>query len=390
MPKQTEPPRDTLVRRGRGPDEPGRLVNLPTEQGATMLFNTMAEFEAARAERHKPGTQYYGRFSTPSRHAVETVMAELEGGADCLATSSGVSAIALALMASTAAGREVLIADNVYHNTRGFADHVLPQFGVSVRYFDPSIGEGVAALMRPETSVVMFEAPGSGTFEVPDIPAIAAAARAGGALSILDGTWATPIFCQPLTLGVDMVVHSGSKYIGGHSDTMIGFVVCSETSAAAARKMALTFGERPGSLDVTLSLRGLRTLDMRMRHAETAGMEIANWLALQPQVRRVLHPAFPDCPGHVFWKRDFSGAAGLFSVILRTEDTAKIHAFVDALALFGIGASWGGFESLVLPVVPHRTATPWTEPGGILRFGIGNETSESLIEDLAQALPLLG
>ncbi len=380
---------DRLAHLGRGPAQDGRLVNLPIDQGSTMLFESLGAFEAARDARYEPGTLYYGRYGTQGSIALEESFAALEGAAGAIALSSGVMAVSMALMGAAKAGDHLLVADHVYGNTRGFCDRMLPRFGIEVEYFDPMIGAEIAKLMRPNTAAVMYEAPGSGTFEVPDIPAIADVARAHGAISILDGTWATPLFCQPLSLGVDVVVHSGSKYLSGHSDSMLGLIVCNEATHAEMRKSVLTFGERPGSLDVFLSLRGLRTLEIRLKHAEAAAMAVAKWLKQQPQVLKLLHPAFPDCPGHEFWKRDFSGAAGLFSVIFKPCSDDQVRAFVDALSYFGIGASWGGFESLVLPVKPHRSAAGWDEPGQVVRFSIGNESLETLIGDLTQALPLL-
>ena len=380
---------NTLVHLGRGPALPGRAVNLPIDQSSTLLFDKLADFEAARESRYEQGTLYYGRYGNPVGFELERMMATLEGGHGCISVSAGLTAVTLALMGATKAGDHVLVADNVYFPTRGFCTEVLARYGVEIEFFDPMIGEGLTALMRAETSAVMFEAPGSGTFEVPDIPTIAGIARAHGAISILDGTWATPVFCQPLRLGVDVVVHSGSKYIGGHADAMIGFIVCNEATYAPMRKMALAFGDRAGAQDIFLALRGLRTLEMRMKHVQDAGLAVARWLAEQSQVRRLLHPAFPDCPGHEHWKRDFSGAAGLFSVLFKPCSEAQLHAFVDSLAMFSIGVSWGGFESLVLPVTPHRTARPWTAEGRVVRFSIGNEDTESLIEDLAKALPHL-
>ena len=377
---------NALAQLGRGPTTPGRSVNLPIEQSSTLLFDSLADFEAARAARYDKGTLYYGRYGNPASFALERMMASLEGGHGCISVSAGLTAVTLALMGAAKAGDQVLVADNVYMPTREFCDKVLVRYGVDVVYFDPMIGEGLSDLMRANTAAVMFEAPGSGTFEVPDIPAIARVARAHGAVSILDGTWATPVFCQPLRLGVDVVVHSGSKYIGGHADAMIGFVVCNEATYEPMRRMTLAFGDRAGGQDVFLALRGLRTLEMRMEHAQTAGMTLAGWLAEQPQVLKILHPAFPDCPGHAHWRRDFSGASGLFSVLFKPCSDAQLHAFVDALAMFGVGVSWGGFESLVLPVKPLRTAKPWTAEGRVVRFSIGHEDSDSLIEDLSRAL----
>lgn len=380
---------DALVHLGRGAKVEGRPVNLPITQGSTMLFDTLSAFEQARAQRYQHGTLYYGRYGTEASFALENAIAALEGAAGCVSVSSGLTAVTLALVGATKAGDHVLAADNLYGPTRGFCDSVLARFGVEISYFDPMIGGAIGGEMRANTTAVMFEAPGSGTFEVPDIPAIAAAARAHGALSILDGTWATPVFCRPLALGVDVVAHSGSKYISGHADCMIGFIACNAATFERMRKAALDFGDKAGAQDVFLSLRGLRTLEMRMKAAEAAGLEIARWLGAQPQILRVLHPAVPDCPGHAQWKRDFTGASGLFSVVVRPCSDAKMHAFVDALEFFGVGVSWGGFESLVLPVAPHRTARPWDEPGRVVRFNIGFENTGSLIADLEQALPLL-
>ena len=378
--------RDALVHLGRGTAASGHAVNLPIDQSSTLLFDTLAEFEAARAGRYQHGTLYYGRYGNPVSFELERMMATLEGGYGCVSLSAGLTAVTLSLLAVAKAGDHVLVADNVYGPARGFCDSVLARYGVEVAYFDPMIGEAVGELMRDNTTVVMFEAPGSGTFEIPDIPAIAGVVRERGAISILDGTWATPVFCQPLKLGVDAVVHSGSKYICGHADAMIGFIVCNEASYAPMRKMALDIGDRAGAQDVFLALRGLRTLEMRMRHAQESGMAVARWLAEQPQVLSMLHPAFPDCPGHAFWQRDFTGAAGLFSVLFKPCSDRQLHAFVDSLSMFSVGVSWGGFESLVLPVKPNRTAKPWAEEGRVVRFSIGHEHVGNLIDDLAQAM----
>lgn len=389
MPRGSDSLPDRLVHLGRGPSPDGRQVNLPIVQGSTVLFNSLSAFEHARETRYDPGTHYYGRYGNEATFELERMAADLEGGHGAVAVSAGLSAVALAVQGVTKAGDHVLVADNAYTPTRGFCDSVLCRFGMSVEYFDPMIGAGITSLMRPETAAVLFEAPGSGTFEVPDIPAIAGAARAAGAISILDGTWATPVFCQPLALGVDIVAHSASKYICGHSDAMLGLIVCNETSYTRVRRMCLAVGERAGAQDIFLALRGFRTLEMRLRHAETQAMKVARWLGDQAQVRRVLHPASPDCPGHDHWKRDFTGASGLFSIVTLPCSDAQLHAFVDSLQMFGVGVSWGGFESLILPVAPVRTAVPWTEEGRVIRFSIGHESTASLIADLAQALPHL-
>lgn len=379
---------NALSHLGRQTSGSGRPVNLPLMQGSTMLFDTLADFENARDSRYRPDVLYYGRYGNPASFQLENMLADLEGADHCVSVSSGLTAVTMALMAAAKAGGHVLVADNVYAPTRLFCDTVLAGFGVEVTYFDPMSGARLAAMLQPDTAAVMFEAPGTGTFEVPDIPAIAKVAREHGAVSILDGTWATPVFCRPIKLGVDIVAHSGSKYIGGHSDTLIGFIVCNAAHYLRIRKTVLAFGDRAGAQDVFLSLRGLRTLEIRMKHHEAAAMKIATWLSRQPQVEKILHPAFPDCPGHEFWSRDFKGSSGIFSVLFKSGDKSRLNRFIDGLKMFGLGVSWGGFESLALPVdpTPVRTATPWTETGQLVRLSIGNEDPEDLIADLRQSM----
>lgn len=389
MPHSASPLADDLVQMGRPARMEGRHVNLPVELGSTMVFDTLAAFEAAREARHASGTLYYGRYGNTATFQLETALARLEQADTVTLTSSGVAAISLTLMTFARPGTHLLVADHVYGNTRAFCDGVLTEMGVEVSYFDPMIGADIAGLMRDNTCAVMFEAPGSGTFEMPDIPAIAKAARAAQVPSILDGTWATPINCQPLTLGVDVVVASLSKYLSGHSDCMMGMIASGAQHAMAIRKTVMAVGDKTGGQEVFLALRGLRTLKIRMEHFDRAGRDMALWLDQQPQVKTVLHPALPGCPGHAFWRRDFTGAAGLFGVIFHPCSDAQIRAFVDALHHFGIGVSWGGYESLVLPVKPQRSAGTWHEDGQLVRFNIGLEETETLKADIAAALPLL-
>lgn len=382
-------PADRLVHDGRPKGHEARHVNWPVELGSTMVFDTLAAFETARDARYESGTLYYGRYGNEAIYALESALAGLESAAGVTLTSSGVAAISTTLLAFARPGTHLLVTDNAYTNTRGFCSKIMEPMGVEVEYFDPMLGADLKDLLRPETCAVMFEAPGSGTFEVPDIPAIAAAARAHGVVSIIDSTWATPIFCRPLELGVDVVVYSGSKYICGHSDAMLGVIASTDEHAARIRQSVMAIGDKPGAQEVFLALRGLRTLKMRMEHVDRAGREMAGWLGQQPQVARVLHPALPGCPGHEFWARDFSGAAGLFAIVFHPCSDEQIRAFVDALHCFGIGVSWGGYESLVLPVKPQRSAGTWNDPGQLVRFNIGFDDLETLKSDLAQALPLL-
>ncbi|MEL6196517.1 MAG: cystathionine beta-lyase [Pseudomonadota bacterium] len=389
MPKTPPSTADALVSEGRPDRIEGRHVNMPIELGSTMVFDTLAAFEAARDARYDNGTMYYGRYGNAAVYKLEAMLAGLEGADGVTITASGVSAITTTLMALCHSGGHLLVADNVYGNTRAFCDALLVRQGVEVTYFDPALGAEVARLIDPNTCAVMFEAPGSGTFEMPDIPAISGAARAKGVPTVLDTTWLTPIFCLALSLGVDVLVYSGSKYVCGHSDAMLGVIASRAPRHAQIRKVARQIGDKTGGQEVALALRGLRTLKMRMEHVDRAGRAMAGWFAEQPQVKRVLHPAFPETPGHNFWARDCSGAAGLFGVVMHPCPFDRMRAFVDALQHFGIGVSWGGYESLVLPVTPVRTATEWSEPGQLIRFNIGFEDLDTLKADLAAALPLL-
>lgn len=380
---------DCLVQDGRPDRIEGRHVNMPIELGSTMVFDTLAEFEAARDARYRSGTMYYGRYGNAAVYKLEQILARLEGADAVTLTSSGVAAITTTLMALTHPGSHVLVADNVYGNTRAFCDGLLTQQEVEVEYFDPMIGADIANLIQKNTTTIMFESPGSGTFEMPDIAAIASTARARGIPTVLDNTWGTPVFVRPLALGVDIVVYSASKYISGHSDCMLGVTASNATYAERIRKTVMQIGDKTGGQEILLALRGLRTLKIRLEHIDHAGRKMANWLDKQPQVKTVLHPAMASCPGHENWKRDFTGAGGLFGAIFHTTSDNAVRAFVDALHHFGIGVSWGGYESLVLPVVPIRTATAWTEPGQLVRFNIGLEDIDSLKADLTAALPLL-
>ena len=389
MPNSAPNLSDDLVQLGRPEREDGRHVNLPLELGSTIVFDTLAEFEAARDARYDNGTMYYGRYGNAATFKLETLLARLEKADAVTLTSSGVAAITMALLTFARPGAHLLVADHVYGNTRGFCETVLKRMGVEIEYFDPMIGAGISELLRDTTCAVMFEAPGSGTFEVPDIPAVAKAARAANVPSVLDSTWATPIFCQPITLGVDVIVASMSKYLSGHSDCMMGMIASTAQYAQDIRKTTMAIGDKTGGQEVFLALRGLRTLKMRMEHFDKAGRDMAQWFADQPQVKTVLHPAFKDCPGHANWLRDFSGASGLFGVVFHPCSDDQIRTFVDALHHFGIGVSWGGFESLVLPVTPQRSAGTWTQSGQLVRFNIGLEDLDTLKADLTAALPHL-
>lgn len=376
-----------LVQAGRPAKQEGRHVNMPIELGSTMVFDTLSAFEEARDNRYNSGTQYYGRYGNAASFELENALEQLEQASGVTLTSSGVAAISMTLSALCEPGKHLLVADNVYGNTRAFCEKVLKRKQVNVEYFDPMIGAGINDLIQPETCAIIFETPGSGTFECPDILSITSVARQRNITTVLDSTWATPIFFQPLTLGVDVLVYSASKYISGHSDCMMGVIASAdEVMHKQVREWVFAYGDKAGAQEIFLALRGLRTLKMRMNTVDQASRNIASWLADQPEVKTILHPAFETCPGHEFWKRDFGGAAGLFSVVFYPCDDEQIRAFVDGLHHFGIGVSWGGYESLVLPVKPQRSTQSWKEDGQLVRFNIGFEDIESLKTDLAASI----
>jgi cystathionine beta-lyase len=376
----------TLVTQaGRAPFEHFGFINPPVYRGSTVLFPNVAEFESLS----QPYT--YGTKGTPTTRALETGWSEIAGATDTVLVPSGLAAIALALFTATKAGAHLLVTDSAYSPTRSFCDGFLRRFGVTTDYYDPAIGAEIAALFRPETAAVLVESPGSQSMEVQDVPAIAAAAHARGLCVIIDNTWATPLFFPPHARGCDLAIEAGTKYLSGHADLLIGLVSANAKWAKRLRHTFNTLAIGAGPDDASLALRGMRTMALRLREQERAALDIARWLAARPEVARVLHPALPDHPGHALWKRDFSGSSGVFSVILKPVSKQAVAAFVDGLALFGIGFSWGGYESLVTPFdcAQSRTATRWSPEGPALRFSIGLEDVDDLKEDLEEGFARL-
>jgi cystathionine beta-lyase len=299
---------------------------------------------------------------------------------------SGLAAISLALMSVLSAGDHLLVTDSAYRPTRAFCDRYLRRMGVETTYFDPMIGANITAQLKPNTRAIMLESPGSQSFEMQDIPTIAAAVKPNGICVIMDNTWATPIFFPPHERGVDLAIEAGTKYLSGHSDLLLGLVSANLRYYPKLRETFETIGMCPGPEDVYLALRGLRTMELRLRESEKQALDLAHWLNQRPEVQQVLHPALPDHPGHAIWKRDFLGSSGLFSIILQAAPEAAIEAMLDELQLFGLGYSWGGFESLIIPFDcrTYRTATKWNPPGPSLRLQVGLEDLDDLKEDLAR------
>jgi len=380
MSKRTRKQKDLtrLAHAGREPARQHGFVNTPIYRGSTVLFPSVAALEANDQDFT------YGRLGTPTVKALETAIAELEGGHRTLLTPSGLSAIATALLAFVAAGDEVLVADTVYRPTRRFCDSVLRRLGVTIIYYNPVIGGAIKDLITKKTRVVFAESPGSQTFEVQDMPAIAAAAHAAGARVILDNTWATPLYFKSFAHGADVSIQAATKYIVGHADAMLGAITTTEETTPAVAKTHEDLGLCPGPEDVYLGLRGLRSLGVRLERHQKSALELARWLAERPEVARVLHPALPSHPSHALWKRDFTGSSGLFSIVLKPVSHESLAAMLDGLELFGMGYSWGGFESLILPFDPraYRTATTWQAEGPAVRLHIGLEDVDDLKADL--------
>jgi cystathionine beta-lyase len=380
-------PATRLVLGGRDPFANHGFVNPPVHHVSTVLYPTAEDFLARRAK------YVYGRRGTPTSEALENALRELEGP-ECVGVAllpSGLAAISTALLSILHAGDHLLITDSVYLPTRKFADGVLKRYAIESSYYDPLIGSAIAGLMRSNTRAVFVEAPGSLSFEVQDVPAIAAAAHAKGAVVIMDNTWASPLYFRAFDKGVDLSIQAATKYVGGHSDLMLGTVSANAATWERLKETVYLMGLCVGPDDIYLALRGLRTLGVRLAQHYQSGLKVARWLQQRPEIARVLHPALASCPGHATWQRDFSGASGLFSIVFKPVAELAVHAFLNELGLFGIGASWGGFESLAIPFdcSSIRTATTWVPEGPTVRLHIGLEDPDDLIRDLELGLAAL-
>jgi cysteine-S-conjugate beta-lyase len=377
-----------LVTGGRDARFSHGFVNTPALRGSTVLYPTAGDLRREHAEFK------YGREGTPTTAALADALRALEGP-NCAGVTllpSGLAAISTALLAVLKSGDHLLVTDSIYRPTRRFCDGMLARFGVETTYYDPLIGADIAKLFKANTRAVLIEAPGSQSFEMPDTPAIAEVAHARGAIVLNDNTWATPLYFRSLDKGVDVSIQAVTKYIGGHSDIMFGAVAGNARGWPKVAEAAHHLGQSVGPDDVFLALRGLRTLSVRLARHQQSALELARWFSQRHEVLRVLHPALQTDPGHAIWRRDFTGSSGLFSVILKPVSEKAVDAFLDALTLFGMGYSWGGFESLVVPFdcKDYRTATKWAPGGPALRFHIGLEEVDDLKADLARGFDALG
>jgi len=379
-PKTPLKPETRLVTSGRDPQAYHGYVNPPVYHASTLLYPT-AEDQVAHRGRYS-----YGRRGTPTSEALENALVALEGDgcAGVALLPSGLAAISTALLATVGSGDHILVTDSAYLPTRLVCNGVLKRMGVETTYYDPLLGDGIAALFKPNTRAVFVEAPGSQSFEMQDIPAIAKVAHDKGALVIMDNTWATPLYFRAMDKGVDLSIQAGTKYIGGHADVMFGCVAANAHTVARLKETTFSMGLCVGPDDMFLAMRGLRTLALRLERHHQSGLKVARWLQQREEVLRVLHPALPSDPGYGLWQRDFTGACGLFSVVLKPCAQSAVYALMNELTLFGMGYSWGGFESLIISFdcSAYRTATTWAPGGPTLRLHIGLEDPDDLIADL--------
>lgn len=379
-----------LTHAGRYPRRQHGAVNPPIVRASTIVFDTMEAYE--RRKENFYDCVSYGLYGTPTSFDLADAIAQLEGGAKTVLTGSGTAAIALSLAALLKNGDHLLVADSAYQNTRTFCDSTLAKFGVQTTYYDPLIGSGIEGLIKPNTRAIYMESPGSMTFEMQDVPAIVSVARQYGIVTLIDNSWASPLYCKPLSLGVDISIQPATKYLSGHSDVLLGAVTTKDQALFRKIKdVTGRFGSNASPDDCYLVLRGMRSLAVRMERHQANGLAIARWLMGRPEVDRVLHPALPANPGHALWRRDFIGASGLFAFVLRQTSAPAVARMIESCRLFGIGSSWGGFESLIVPGYPGRvrTATSWTEPGILLRIHAGLENIEDLLADIEQGFAKL-
>ncbi len=391
MKKIPNKPETQAVHLGRDPQTQNGFVNPPAYRGSTVIQPSVEAFEKAQAKKFQHGRIVYGTFGTPQGLALDRAVAEMEGGYDAVSVCSGLAAIATAMLAFVESGDHILVADSVYYPTRSFCTDTLARLGVSTTFYNPLIGAKIESLIQTNTRLIYLESPGSLTFEIQDIPAIAAVAQRKNIVTMVDNTWATPLYFKPFEHGVDVSIHAATKYIVGHADALLGMVCATEEYFDAIKLSASRLGQCAGPDDVILALRGLRTMPLRLKQHEKQALELATWLEARSEVSSVLHPALESHPGHQSWKRDFRGSCGLFGVVLKDVSKPAVSAMLNDMTLFSLGASWGGYESLILPMYPEkfREHKTWDDSGPLLRIHAGLENLDDLIDDLASGFERL-
>jgi cystathionine beta-lyase len=376
-----------LIRMGSDPKSQKGAVNPPVYRASTVVFPTVRAMK--NAEKIKFDTTYYGVHGTPTTFALERAMAEIEDGYRAISVSSGLAAITTALLTYLQAGDHLLMVDSVYGPTRTFCNTALKRFGIKTTYYDPLIGDGIKALIKPETKVIYTESPGSYTFEIQDIPTIVGIAHSNSIKVMIDNTWSAGYFFKPFDYNVDISIQATTKYQAGHADVILGHIIArTEDDWLRLKRFTGTLGQAVAPDACYLALRGIRTLAVRLEEHQRNTLEIAHWLSKRPEVAVILHPAFSSCPGHEIWERDFTGSSGLFSIILKNFSTERVNAMLDNMDYFSLGYSWGGFESLIVPCDPSkiRSVAEWIAPGPLLRIHVGQEDTEDLISDLERGL----
>ena len=373
-----------LIHDGSHPLDQSGIVNPPIYRASTVDYGTIAEMESLRSN---PNDNFvYGRIGNPTAKAFEEAVAHLEEAERTIAVGSGLAAISAAMLAFLRSGDHILVCDNAYSPTRNLAERFLKRFGIETTYYDPSIGSSISNLFRTNTKVIYTESPGSHTFEIQDIPAITNAAHNKNIKVVMDNTWGSGFFFKPFEHGVDICVQAATKYLVGHSDAMVGTISVSGENIEPVINSVRILGYNISPDDAFMALRGMRTLNVRLKRHETNGLKVAQWLGKRKEIDQILHPALSSCPGHDIWKRDFTGSNGLFGVVFKTLSEHALYAFIDGLKLFRLGGSWGGYESLVLPTEVTRTATKWEHVNRSIRFHIGLEDPDDLISDIEQSL----
>lgn len=378
---------DTIIAAtGRNKKYTHGAINTPVYHASTLTFETVKQMKDAYVNRHK-GALSYGRRGNPTTYALSEAMCELEGADGCFLYPSGLAAVTGAILSFAGSGDHILMVDGVYEPTRALCHKILKRLGIEVTFYDPMIGADIAGLIQDNTRIIFTESPCSVTMEIQDIPSLAKAAHARGVLVMMDNTWGTPLHFKPFDHGVDFSIHAGTKYIVGHSDAMLGSVSTHAAHVHQLCDMSYQMGYCVSPDDAYLALRGIRTLKIRLKQHEQNALKIARWLEGRPEVDHIRHPAFESCPGHAFWKRDFTGANGLFSFVLKQGHEGATTAMMEGMKHFKMGYSWGGYESLILTyygIKNYRTASGWDAPGPLMRLHVGLEDVDDLIADLEQ------